>query len=44
VVLGADPAVRLLDHGRQAYAASRRLETIEDVTALDVLRERSARV
>lgn len=44
VVLGAAPAARLLDHGRQAYAASRRVETVEDVTALDVLRERSARV
>ena len=44
VALGAAPAARLLDHGRQAYAASRRVETIEDVTALDVLRERSARV
>lgn len=44
VVLGAAAAARLLDHGRQAYAASRRVETVEDVTALDVLRERSARV
>jgi len=43
VVLGPVPAARLLDHGRQAYAAARRVETIEDVTALEVLRERSAR-
>ena len=44
VVLGAAPAARLLDHGRQAYSASRRVETVEDVAALDVLRERNARV
>jgi transcriptional regulator with XRE-family HTH domain len=44
VVLGAVPAARLLDHGRQAYAGARRVETIEDVTALEVLRERSARI
>ena len=42
VVLGEAAAARLLDHGRQAYAAARRVETVEDVTALDVLRERSA--
>jgi hypothetical protein len=44
VVLGAAAAARLLDHGRQAYAAARRVETVEAVTALDVLRERSARI
>jgi hypothetical protein len=44
VVLGAVPAARLLDHGRQAYAGGRRAETIEDVTALEVLRERSAQI
>ncbi|GES06925.1 hypothetical protein Amac_005200 [Acrocarpospora macrocephala] len=44
VVLGAAPAARLLDHGRQAYAASRRVETIEEVTALDVLREWSSQI
>jgi len=44
VVLGAAPAARLLDHGRQAYAASRRVEAVEDVTALDVLRERSTQI
>lgn len=44
VVLGAVPAARLLDHGRQAYAGARRVETVEDVTALEVLRERSARI
>jgi transcriptional regulator with XRE-family HTH domain len=42
VVLGGDAAERLLDHGRQAYAAARRIETAEAVTALDVLRERTA--
>ncbi|MFI0793044.1 helix-turn-helix transcriptional regulator [Micromonospora rubida] len=41
VLLGAGPASRLLDHGRQAYAAARRIETLDDVEALDVLRERS---
>lgn len=41
VVLGAAPARRLIDHGRQAYAASRRVETIDQVTALEVLRERA---
>lgn len=44
VVLGAAAAARLLDHGRQAYAAARQVETIEAVTALKVLRERSARI
>jgi hypothetical protein len=44
MIFGAARAARLLDHGRQAYAASRRVETVEDLTALDVLRERSARV
>jgi hypothetical protein len=44
VVLGAVPAARLLDHGRQAYAAARRVETIENVTALEVLRERSTQI
>jgi transcriptional regulator with XRE-family HTH domain len=43
VVLGAVPARRLLDHGRQAYAASRRVETIEQVAALEVVRERATR-
>jgi transcriptional regulator with XRE-family HTH domain len=43
IVLGAVAAVRLLDHGRQAYAAARRVETAEDVAALTVLRKRSQR-
>jgi hypothetical protein len=37
--LGAEAAGRLLDHGPQAYAAVRRVETPEDVAGLDVLRE-----
>ncbi|MFG1872078.1 helix-turn-helix domain-containing protein [Micromonospora arborensis] len=40
VLLGAGPASRLLDHGRQAYAAARRIETVADVRALEALRER----
>lgn len=40
ILLGSGPASRLLDHGRQAYAAARRIETIADVQGLDVLRER----
>jgi transcriptional regulator with XRE-family HTH domain len=43
VALGSAAAARLLDHGRQAYAAARRIETTAGVSALDVLRERSAR-
>ncbi len=40
VVLGAAAAVRLLDHGRQAYAAASRIETAEEIGRLGVLRER----
>ncbi|WP_211291713.1 hypothetical protein [Micromonospora wenchangensis] len=40
VLFGAGPASRLLDHGRQAYAAARRIKTVVGVQALDVLRER----
>jgi len=43
IVLGADAALRLLDHGRQAYAAARKVETLEDVATLDVLREGNRR-
>jgi hypothetical protein len=39
VALGAAAAQRLLDHSRQAYAAARRVETLQDVAALDVLKE-----
>lgn len=38
IVLGASAAARLLDHGRQAYAAARRVETAGDIAALAVLR------
>jgi transcriptional regulator with XRE-family HTH domain len=43
VALTAAPAARLLDHGRQAYAAARRIETIEEASGLEVVRERSPR-
>lgn len=43
VALGTSEAVRLLDHGRQAYAAARRVETADEVAALEVLRERRER-
>lgn len=43
VLLGMMAARRLLDHGRQAYAAARRVETPEQVTELTVIRDRSAR-
>ncbi|MCK9875397.1 helix-turn-helix domain-containing protein [Frankia sp. Ag45/Mut15] len=42
VLLGRAAAARLLDHGRQAYAAARRVESLGEVRALDVLRERRA--
>lgn len=40
VALGAMAAQRLLDHGRQAYAASRRVESVDLVAALEVIRDR----
>ena len=40
VVLGAGPAVRLLDHGRQVYASARRIESADEVAELPVLRDR----
>jgi transcriptional regulator with XRE-family HTH domain len=43
VVLGRREAVRLLDHGRQAYAAARRIETLEALRALEVVRKRGGR-
>lgn len=42
VSLGAVAARRLLDHGRQAYAAARRVESPELVAALDVIRDLGA--
>lgn len=38
IMLDAVPAGRLLDHGRQVYAAARRIETLQSVQALDVVR------
>ncbi|MEU7742074.1 helix-turn-helix transcriptional regulator [Nonomuraea sp. NPDC049158] len=43
VELGVAEARRLLDHGRQAYAASRRVETRQQVSGLPVLRMREDR-
>jgi hypothetical protein len=43
IALGADAALRLLDHGRQAYAAARKVETPQDIAGLDVLREGNRR-
>jgi transcriptional regulator with XRE-family HTH domain len=40
VVLGPAAAARLLDHGRQAYASARKVETVEQASKLDVVRER----
>ncbi|MFC4048273.1 XRE family transcriptional regulator [Actinomadura syzygii] len=42
IALGALEAARLLDHGRQAYAAARKVETAQDVEVLDVLRKGGA--
>ncbi|MEV7008702.1 helix-turn-helix transcriptional regulator [Streptosporangium sp. NPDC051022] len=39
LLLGAAAAVRLLDHGRQTYAAARRIETARQISELEVLRE-----
>jgi len=41
MALGGPAARRLLDHGRQAYAASRRVESPELAAALDVIRDRN---
>jgi hypothetical protein len=43
IVLGAESALRLMDHGRQAYAASRKVETPQEIAGLGVLRERNRR-
>ncbi|WP_199565264.1 XRE family transcriptional regulator [Spongiactinospora rosea] len=42
ISLGRAEASRLLDHGRQAYAAARRIETPEAVGVLEVVRKREA--
>jgi transcriptional regulator with XRE-family HTH domain len=41
VMLGPPAAGRLLDHGRQAYAGARRVETPQQVGELEVIRDRS---
>lgn len=43
IALGRQQAVRLLDHGRQAYAAARRIETLQALRALDVVGKRGER-
>jgi transcriptional regulator with XRE-family HTH domain len=43
VVLGKAPAMRLLDHGRQTYAAATQVETTAQVRGLEVARERRTR-
>ena len=40
VVLDASVAARLLDHGRQAYAAAAKVETVEQAHGLDIVRSR----
>jgi transcriptional regulator with XRE-family HTH domain len=42
IVLGSGAAVRLLEHGRQAYAAAAKVETIELASRLKVMRNRGA--
>jgi len=43
VVFGPAVAARLVDHGRQAYAAARRIETRDEVRGLQVVKDREAR-
>ncbi|MGH3719152.1 MAG: hypothetical protein ACRDRI_10005 [Pseudonocardiaceae bacterium] len=38
ILLGAKAAERLIDHARQCYAAARRVETVQAIRALPVLR------
>lgn len=42
VVFGPAAAARLVDHGRQAYAASRRIETVAQIRDLRVVRDGGA--
>ncbi len=42
VALGTAAARRLLDHGRQAYAAARRVESPQQVAELAVIRDQGA--
>lgn len=43
IQLGAPEALRLLDHGRQAYASSRKVETVEAIEELAMTAERGSR-
>lgn len=43
VVLDASSSARLIDHGRQVYAAAQKIETLEQVRELSVLREQRPR-
>lgn len=44
VVFGPAAAARLVDHGRQAYAAARRIETVAEIRDLRVVRDGRAPV
>jgi hypothetical protein len=44
VVFGPALAARLIDHGRQAYASARRIETIAAVRGLRVIKDTEGRV
>ena len=39
VVFGPAAAPRLIDHGRQAYAAARRIETVAEIRDLGTIRD-----
>ena len=39
VVFGPAAAARLIDHGRQVYAAARRIETVAQIHELRVVRD-----
>lgn len=43
IQLGAPEALRLLDHGRQAYASARKVETVAAVEELSAMAERGGR-
>jgi hypothetical protein len=42
VLLGPKAAERLIDHARQCYAAAQRVETVQTVRALPILRPQSS--
>jgi hypothetical protein len=41
-LIGPAVAARLVDHGRQAYAAARRIETLAEVRSLRVVKDSAA--